>query len=106
MKNEYGFEISEDDVVMLEALVRSPAFGALKRMLGSYRQQCQSHLLTTKNPPKLFEIQGRIIGINVIENLPGILVARRQSRLEAEQAEHELQSRRRKVRENLLGKSK
>lgn len=78
----FGFDdIAHDDVVLLESLVKSPVFGALKRALKKYEDVCMSELLSGNDTHKLYQTQGRVIGIRVVENLPVILV-RRQKELE------------------------
>lgn len=71
----------DDDIVQLEALIQSPAFAALKRVVARYRDKCQGILLTSSDTHQLYQTQGRIIGVNVIESLPALLVKRRQLRL-------------------------
>lgn len=91
-------DLAEDDVILLESLIKSPVYSALKRALDRYRKECQSVLLTAENVHKLYQTQGRIIGINVIEQLPSLMVHRRQVKLKAEetkkQKEREMRSRR------------
>lgn len=71
-------EYQDSDVVLLEALIKSPAWAALRRALDVYRRQCESVLHTSAETHKLFQTQGRIMGIKVVEELPGMLVSRRE----------------------------
>lgn len=76
--------LSEEHIVMLESLIKSPAFLALKRLLASYRANCQNELLSASDVQKIFQIQGRLIGLQVIENLPSIVVHQRGEKLKRE----------------------
>lgn len=86
-KSDFDFESpislgNEDDLILLETLIASPVFSALKRVLDKYRAQCQSVLLTETDTTKIFQTQGRIIGVNIVERLPSLLVAQRRANLE------------------------
>lgn len=99
MKTEIDTDFSslpEDDLIMLEALIMSPAFAALKRALDKYRAACNSVLLSATESNRMFQTQGRIIGINTIENLPKILVQQRQVRIKKAEAERQLEEKRKK----------
>lgn len=61
--------LSEEDFIMLESLVKSPVFGALKRVILMYRQEAQSVLETSSDTHKMFQAQGRIAGVKAIENV-------------------------------------
>lgn len=78
MSDFFGFDdIGTDDLVLLESLIKSPVFGALKRALSKYKDVCLAELLSGNDTHKLYQMQGRIAGINAIENLPVILVRRK-----------------------------
>lgn len=81
---DFKIEVNED-IAMLDSLIRSPAFGALKRVLNKYRESCQSVLLNSKDATALFQTQGRMIGLNVIETLPALLVAQRNEKIKREE---------------------
>lgn len=66
--------LTEAEKIQLEALVKSPVYGALKVLLDGYRHECLTILTTSKDTHKIFETQGRLIGLNVIENLPAVVV--------------------------------
>lgn len=74
--------IPSDDIVMLESLIKSPAFGALKRVLKRYKDTYQSQLLTASDLKEVFGLQGRIVGMTVVEELPRLLVQRRADKIE------------------------
>lgn len=74
--DEYGFPIEDQEAEMLEALIKSPIYAVLKKVLNRYKEACHQTLLTSKDPPLLFETQGRIIGMNVVTKLPELLVQR------------------------------
>lgn len=82
-KDEFGFSIEETDLDLLESLIKSPVFSALKRAVSRYQESCYSVLTTSKDAPKLFETQGRIIGSNVLVKLPELLVTQRRQKNEA-----------------------
>lgn len=80
-----GMEMPEEDVVMLEALIKSPVFAALKRLLEGYRKECFSKLCSSKDTHEIYQTQGRIIGMQVVEGLPGIVVRQRAERVKREE---------------------
>lgn len=88
---ELGFDIGEDDLIMLESLVKSPAFAALVRTVERYKKECFSKLLTEKSPPQMFELQGRVIGSTTFINLPTILVHQRQLKLKSQQSKQDIE---------------
>lgn len=66
--------LSGEDLAMLDSLVKSPAFAALKRALAIYRDEARNVLDTATDTANIFRCQGRLAGLKVIENLPGLLV--------------------------------
>lgn len=80
MEAEFGSQ-EEADVLMLEALLKSPAWAALKRALDVYRSTCYSQIMEKSDPHELFEIKGRLLGLKFIENIPGVLVSQRNQKL-------------------------
>ena len=66
--------VSDEDLANLTALVRSPVFESLKRLIGGYREQRFALLLSEVEHAKLLGIQGEIKGLNTIQNLPAIMV--------------------------------
>lgn len=81
MNPDFNADIQEEDAILLETLISSPVFGAMKRLLDSYRKTCFSQLLTVNETNQIFKLQGIILGVNAIENLPGNLVARRRAKM-------------------------
>lgn len=71
------FDLPFEDMEMLESLVKSPAFGALKRAIGQYRASVESQMLTVEDPHRIFNLQGQLVGLRVTENLPGLIVRRK-----------------------------
>lgn len=82
MKTEAESILQEADLILLESLVKSPVFSALKRCIEGYRRQCISVLSQSKDTAILFETQGRLIGMSVVETLPVMLVNQRKAELE------------------------
>lgn len=64
--------LTEDDLECLEALVKSPVFRSLRKLLGQYRDESMGRLMTETDPHRIFELRGKILGLNTIENLPQI----------------------------------
>lgn len=75
-------ELSEDDVILLESLIKSPAFGLLKKVLSIYRGTVMAALTSCKDANEMFVVQGRLLGLGAIENLPGLIVQRRQMKID------------------------
>lgn len=74
---EFVSLVPEEDLILLDALVKSPAFGALKRLVEAYKKRCMADLVSATDASRLFQTQGRIIGINVLETLPELVVRQR-----------------------------
>lgn len=72
--------MSEDDLIMLESMVKSPVWGAFKKAIGSYRKSIQSQLLTGNEMSDIHRNQGRIISLDAVEQLPVLLVSRHQAK--------------------------
>lgn len=75
--------LTDIEVSHLEALVKSPALGALKALLDIYRDQCVVTLTASKDPVELYQTQGRLIGINMIDNLPSLYLEEKARREKA-----------------------
>lgn len=80
------FDLPEEDLVMIESLVKSPAFGALKRLLNIYRQEALGVLKSSDDTHRIFQTQGRLIGMDIIENLPSLTVAQWRERQKVAEA--------------------
>ena len=79
--------ISEEDLIMLESLVKSPAFGALKRLLTTYKLEVAGTLERESDPPSIYRAQGRLIGMRAIENVSLVVNEwRTRQKVEAERA--------------------
>lgn len=72
MSDEFSFDPQEGE--MLEALIKSPIYAVLKKVLNRHKEQYRYILLTSKDPPTIFETQGRIMGMNIITELPEHMV--------------------------------
>ena len=82
-----------DDLETLEFFVKSPAFGALKRVLKGHEDQCQSILATSKDTTEIFQTQGRLCGLRTLYQLGEIIVVQREKKMkEAEQKANSFQS--------------
>lgn len=88
--------LTEDQLVLLEALVRSPVLGALTQVIENYKAECYGVLTTSKDPNMIFETQGRLKGAHVITELPKIIV---QQREKAKEQEAEKESQKRSIEE-------
>jgi hypothetical protein len=73
-------QFTDEEVSALEALQGSYAMIILKKVLEQYRQGCISQLLVEKDPAKIYETQGRIIGARAIENLPDAIVSQHKKK--------------------------
>lgn len=89
--------VNDTDVELLEALVHSAAFAALRRLIGGYQEQCMGILLTSKDSSKLFETQGRMIGSKVIIELPLLLTQQREKKRKEEIKKQEILEKKQKL---------
>lgn len=83
-------DLTEDDLILLENLLTSPAFKLLKKTLEVYRRNVFSSFTTCADSNTMFALQGRIAGLQVVENLPRLLVERRQQKIEKSKVEADL----------------
>lgn len=66
--------MSDEDMAMVDSLVRSPVFGALKRLIRQHTEQAQGLLMSSDDHNAMLRLQGRIQGLHVIETLPELIV--------------------------------
>lgn len=71
--------LNEDDLILLEALIRSPAFMLIKKITRMYREEAISSLTSSVDTPTIYRNQGRLISLNAVDNLP-LLVQEWQNR--------------------------
>lgn len=69
-----SFRMSDEDMAMVDSLVRSPVFGALKRLIRQHTEQAQGLLMSSDDHNAMLRLQGRIQGLHVIETLPELIV--------------------------------
>lgn len=69
--NERG--LNEDELNQIEALVASPIFGSLRRMMRLQISATLSELIVNRNSTEVAQLQGRIQGLRMLENMPVIL---------------------------------
>lgn len=81
MAKEHKLAIDDETVIMLETLIQSPAFTALKKVIAQYRATTHATLYTSNESHDLYRSQGVLIGLGVVENLPSLLVSQRQENL-------------------------
>jgi len=79
--------MTDDDYTTLGMLVDSPAFGILRKLLSGYRSEVLSQLQSTDSPMDIYRLQGRLFGLNTIENLPTLIMTSRKKKAEIEEAE-------------------
>lgn len=98
--NEVAFNIEEDDVILLQSLIQSPAWVALKRSLKSYKAACESILLNGQDLYTIHRTQGLILGMNTVENLPRILVERQTKKVRQQESDKREKDKFARPREN------
>lgn len=81
---ELSKPLTEDQYAQIEAFVRSPAYGAFKALMDSYRATTLNQLLTEKNPTKLYELQGRMTAVSAMEKLPEVVAQQIQNKRKAQ----------------------
>lgn len=86
-------KLTEDQFILLESLVRSPVLGALTALLENYKVECYAVLRTSKEMPKIFETQGRLIGMNVVTELPKLIIQQRENQKKAQVIKNEAEER-------------
>lgn len=77
--------LSNDDLATLEALVKSPAYTVLKKVMGSVVEESQSILLTEKDPVAIYRHQGRAAAGSILNNLGSFVQTQKEHREKREQ---------------------
>ncbi len=72
--------MQENDLEMVEALVKSPAFAALVRVIEAQKQPLIAALVQSKDPDEVKQLQGRIQGMNMLANIPTLLTQQREKK--------------------------
>lgn len=73
--------LNDDDMVLLESLIRSPAFTLIKKITKMYRDEALSQLTSSTDTHMIYRSQGRVISLNAVDNL-GLLVQEWRNRQE------------------------
>ena len=92
-KDLFTAELPSEDVELLKAMIQSPVFGAFKRATGRHKKEYEGILLNAKEPYHIHRAQGVILGLNVLENLPEILIRQELKRQELKKREEEIKKR-------------
>lgn len=86
-----AIKLSPEEHAEIEALVKSPVYRTLQKVGEQYKSVIMNQLLSTESPEKIFQLQGRIIGVNAMQNLPGVITSIKEhddkSRTEREELE-------------------
>lgn len=62
--------LNEDELRILDGLIKSPAWAILQKITDRATQIHQSALLVATDPQQMIRIQGRLLGISEFRNLP------------------------------------
>lgn len=73
-----NIKLSEEELVLIESIVRSPAFGILKKVISGEIEETKSLLCTVDDEKKFRQLQGRIAGLQTINNLPEFMAKRQE----------------------------
>jgi hypothetical protein len=65
--------LGEIDVELLERLVETPVFGALKRLYTVERVKLLNDVTNELDSSRVKQLQGKIQGVTLLENLPMVL---------------------------------
>jgi len=70
-----AIKLSAEEYGEIEVLVKSPVYRTLQKLGEQYKAVIMNQLLSTESHEKIFQLQGRIIGVNAMQNLPGVIQA-------------------------------
>lgn len=79
-------KLSQDEIAHMEAFVQSPVYKTFQKIIAGYKATVQEELLTAKDLQQVFQLQGRIIGVQAIENFPVIYAKSAQEQRKKAQA--------------------
>ncbi len=65
--------LNEDQITYLDALVKSPVYGVLCKLMRMQKQQAVYRMIGEADKDELLQFQGYLRGLNVVENLPRII---------------------------------
>lgn len=68
-------QLSEDERVLLKALIEGPAFGILKKIAQKEIDILQELMITAEERDVMIRLQGRIVGIKSFVLVPQAIVA-------------------------------
>lgn len=71
-----SLELSDEDKELLVALVGSPVWGTLRRVLSSAKSTYLSQLVTAAGNDDIRKLQGIILGLDATLNIPTVLAGR------------------------------
>lgn len=69
------YELTEAEMAMLEALIDSPAYKVLRKIVKVESDKLLNSLRTEASITEINRIQGRIVGVESIANVPFALVS-------------------------------
>lgn len=76
------YDLTESEMAMLEALIDSPAYKVLRKIVKGESDKLLNMLRTESSITEINRVQGRIVGTEAIANIPLALVTHyRQQRL-------------------------
>jgi hypothetical protein len=106
MSEPVKIKMSDEDLHMIAAFVKSPVFGAFKRLISQHTAQCQGLLLHSDEHLAIIRLQGRVQGLQTLETLPALVVhqqEQRQKKAEQERAgQNEILQKKREEHESYL----
>lgn len=71
-------KLTPEEHAEIEVLVKSPVYRTLQKLGEQYKGMVMEELLSTESPEKIFNLQGRIIGVNAMQNIPGMVASIRE----------------------------
>jgi hypothetical protein len=71
----YPYNLSEDEMIQLDALVKGPGFKILQKIAKGEVEKLQALLRNAEDTKDMFRLQGRLIGTESIVAVPYALVA-------------------------------
>lgn len=90
--------LSDEDFIMLESLVKSPAFTVLRKVIALYKAEATGVLETESDTHKMFQAQGRIAGAKAIENCTLLVQQWKKNQQTKARAAEELEKRDKRLR--------
>jgi hypothetical protein len=77
--------LTEEQLGLIELLVKSPAFGILKKITEQQKEIIKTQMVAAESMDRVRALQGQIAGVNLITSVPEIIAKARELNRKADE---------------------